>query len=382
MRFLLAAFLSFALAACASKPPPVHPSDLFDNAQFGAPGERVDTSDLFALSDDMRYYVATDIAEQLRRNGTQMGLIEALYKHGQLRLEYDAARTRNAREAFDARSGNCLSLVIMTAAFAKALHIPVTYQSAYLEETWSRSGDLLLASSHVNVTLGHRIFDSGTGRDLSIFTIDFLPPEDIARMRTREISEQTVVAMYANNRAAEAMAQGRLDAAYAWAGEAIRSDAGFAPGYNTLAVVYLRHGDTAHAERVFAHVLATDPDDTRALANLAELYQRQGRTAEASTLKTRLAALEPFPPFHFFNLGLAAAKQQDWRTARGLFEREVDRAGYNDEFHFWLGVADFQLGDVAAARKEIAIAMKNSTTRNQHELYAAKLAWLQSRTQQ
>ena len=65
-------------------------------------------------------------------------------------------------------------------------------------------------------------------------------------------------------------------------------------------------------------------------------------------------------------------------SSRGLFEREVDRAGYNDEFHFWLGVADFQLGDVAAARKEITMAMETSTTRDQHQLYAAKLAWLKS----
>ena len=157
---------------------------------------------------------------------------------------------------------------------------------------------------------------------------------------------------------------------------------GFAPAYNTLGVIYLHHGDTAHAERVFAHVLADDASDTRALANLSELYQRQGRSAEASSLKARLVELEKFPPFHFFNLGIAAAKDQDWRTARGLFEREVDRADYNDEFHFWLGVADFQLGDLASARKEIDLAIRNSTTRNQHDLYAAKLAWLKSRQPQ
>ena len=54
------------------------------------------------------------------------------------------------------------------------------------------------------------------------------------------------------------------------------------------------------------------------------------------------------------------------------------RADYYHEFHFWLGVADWRLGDVDAARKHLRIAMSNSTTRGQHDLYAAKLAWLQA----
>ena len=55
------------------------------------------------------------------------------------------------------------------------------------------------------------------------------------------------------------------------------------------------------------------------------------------------------------------------------------RADYYHEFHFWLGLADWQLGDVGQARKHLQLAMDNSTTRGQHDLYAAKLAWLQSR---
>jgi hypothetical protein len=46
-------------------------------------------------------------------------LFDALYGNGRLRLDYDSAMTRNATEAFAARSGNCLSLVLMTAAFAR-----------------------------------------------------------------------------------------------------------------------------------------------------------------------------------------------------------------------------------------------------------------------
>ena len=42
-------------------------------------------------------------------------------------------------------------------------------------------------------------------------TIDFLPPQDIRGLRTRVIGEETIVAMYMNNRAAEAFIGGQLE---------------------------------------------------------------------------------------------------------------------------------------------------------------------------
>ena len=64
-----------------------------------------------------------------------------------------AIATRNAGEAFADRQGNCLSLVVMTAAFAKALGLPLQFNQARLDDSWSLQGDLLLASGHVNLTL-------------------------------------------------------------------------------------------------------------------------------------------------------------------------------------------------------------------------------------
>jgi tetratricopeptide (TPR) repeat protein len=152
--------------------------------------------------------------------------------------------------------------------------------------------------------------------------------------------------MYMNNRAAEALAQDRLDDAYAWARAAIRHDPALPMAYNTLDVVYLRHGDLPQAALAFGHVIEREPHNTRALFNLAETLSRQGRSAEAGELLRRLAQLEPEPPFHYFNLGLAAMKRDDFETARALFAKEVARADYNAEFHYWLGLAHFRLGDV------------------------------------
>ena len=152
----------------------------------------------------------------------------------------------------------------------------------------------------------------------------------------------------------------------------------FASAYNTLGVVYLRHGNGLLAEQVFQRVLEREPANTRALANLAQVAEQLGHAAQAQALRQQLARLEPHPPFHFFHLGRAAMQRGDYVAARDLFAKEVARADYYHEFHFWLGLAHYRLGEMELARKELNLAMQNSTTRGDHDLYAAKLAWLRN----
>lgn len=376
---LLPLLLSVLLAACATPQPAQQaPTSLFRDGLFAPPSEPILAGDIFALSESMQRFARTEISSQLRSKGAQQGLIHALYTKGQLKLEYDAVATRNAAQAFDARSGNCLSLVIMTAAFAKEFGLEIRYQSAYLEETWTRSNDLLLRSGHVNIMLGRRLADHATNPWLSPLTIDFLPAEEIRGLRVREIGEDTVVAMYMNNRAAEALSTGRLDDAYAWSHAAIRRSPDFLSSYNTLGVIYSRRGELQLAADVFDHVLALEPENTRVMSNLAGVLARLGRADASSALYRKLAQIEPSPPFHFFNLGQAAFKRGDFQAARDLFAKEVARADYYHEFHFWLGLAHFKLGEFEQARKHLTFAQDNSTARNDRDLYGAKLAWLRT----
>jgi tetratricopeptide (TPR) repeat protein len=323
----------------------------------------------------MERYVRHDIAGDLRRMGPREGLISALYTRDKLRLEYDATMTRNAAEAFDARSGNCLSLVIMTAAFAKRLGLPLTYQVVSTDELWTRSADLYLANGHINVTLARRPTEQQVLHDaFGRLTIDFLPQGEIERQKARRVDESTVLAMYMNNRAAETLAQGRLDEAYAWAREAVLRDPDFMSGYNTLGVIYRRQGLPERAEAVFRRVLEHDHNNTVVLANLTRLLQSQaGREAEAAELARRLARIETTPPFHDYQLGREAMTRGDHAEARRHFARQVERTPLDPEFHFWLAQAEFALGHVGAARQQLGEALRHSATRRDQDLYAAKL---------
>jgi Tfp pilus assembly protein PilF len=372
--------LCLVLAACATPPPVAQPDDrLFNDQLFAVPSERISGESAFAVSDAMKHFVDVEIAEQLHTVGYLPGFVQALQTKGQLKLEYDAAMTRNAAQAFDVRAGNCLSLVIMTAALAKQIGLSVRYEAVYVDDSWSRSGDVYFSIGHVNLTLGRRHMDGGFGRnDDNTFVIDFLPPEDIKTLHVRIIEESTVVAMYMNNRAAESFVKGRLDDAYWWARGAIQKDPGFIGSYNTLGVIYRRHGNLKEAEQTLAYALEREPDNTHVMTNLVGVLDSLGRVSERMALQHKLEKLEPNPPFSYFNSGLRAMRDGNFKAAKDLFTKETKRVPYYHEFHFWLALAYVNLGEIDHAREQLKIALEYCTTPNDHDLYAAKLARIKS----
>jgi Tfp pilus assembly protein PilF len=375
---VLALLLPLLLGACAAVrvPAPLPAIELLSDAAFGAPTETIGAANLFDLTPAMRDYLRSpSFTAHLRHKTPERGLVDALYKKGELKLEYDASMTRNAAETFAARSGNCLSLVIMTAAFARELNMTVRYQNVLVGESWSRNGGLYFASTHVNLQLGSRRADFGRSVDSTggMLTIDFLPPADLKHYLTHPLEERDIVAMFMNNRAAEALAQKRLDDAYWWIRAALKEHPEFIMAYNTLGVIYQRHGDRELAERVFKAALAREPENTVIMHNLVPVLAELGKTDESKALARLLASIEPFPPFHYFNLGMKAMEKGDFKTAKEMFAKEVRRAPYNHEFHFALAVAHWNLGDGGRAREELRLAIDNSTTHDATRRYSSKL---------
>jgi hypothetical protein len=248
----------------AAPPPPEVDARWLHDERFGPPSEAVSTASVFAVDGAMRQYLARDIGPLVRRIGPKAALVEALFTRDALKIEYQGAATRTAADAFAARAGNCLSLVVLTAALAQELGLPVRFQSALIDDVWSREGDLLFESGHVNITLDEHPANHRQTLVPTPTTIDFLPPADIARMRLRAIGVERIEAMFANNRAVEALVRGGVDDAYAWARHAVRRDPSFASAWNTLGVVYLRRGLLETAAALFEAVAAAgDAPPTR-----------------------------------------------------------------------------------------------------------------------
>ena len=376
MKALAALLFLVLLVGCASAPPMPPAATLLHDELFAAPSARIDPDAALAISPAMRSYLAdksVNTVNRVRSTDRRRQLIDALYR-GDLKLEYDAAVTRTAAQAFEARSGNCLALVMMTAAFAKELGLRVRYQAVIGDEAWDRADDLYIAIGHVNLALEERVEPIGFFATTSgPMIVDFLPPRDARMLHTRSIDERTVVAMYLNNRAVESLTQGQVDDAYWWAREAVLRDPELLAAYVTLGVIYRNRQHPELSEQVLRRVAEREPDNVFALSNRILALRDLGRGAEAEALAQRLAVLDPHPPFSYFRQGKAALREGRIEAARRLFAKEVARAPYHHEFEYWLAVSYMALNDADRATIHLTRAMEVSTTRKDHDLYAGKL---------
>ena len=375
LAILCAALAALTLAGCASAPiPAADQTVLFNDAAFAAPSQRIAADDAMTMSPAMRAHLTNTILPKLRHQPAHSGLVDALYTREGLKLEYDAEITRNAAQAFEAKAGNCLSLVLMTAAFAKEMGLPVRFQSVYAGEIWGRDGDLLLFVGHVNIAIGR------TPRGLRMadmladwLTVDFLPTADLQRQRAAPIEEARVVAMYMNNRAAESLARGQLADAYWWVRGAVDQDRSFSNAWNTLGVVYLRHGQAARAEAALRWALQQDSNNPHTMSNLVLALRQQGRAEEAGQLALQLERIQPSTPFGFLELGQRAMRDGDFALARQHFQRAVNSGGDYHEFHFWLAQSLLKLGQGEAAARQLKLAQEASGSKRLQAMYAGKL---------
>jgi Flp pilus assembly protein TadD len=380
MRALLLAVVaagSVLAAGCAQLPAASVNLKVLSDELFG-PLPTVDTGAVFELSPAMKAYADRELSALAQMRDPRRALIEALYQKGRLRLDYDSSFTRTAAQAFDARSGNCLSLVIMTASFARYLGLPVSFQAVLTEDIYSRSGPLLVASGHVNLVLGAPVRRTFSRDDDETLVVDFMAQSDLRGQRTRPLDESTVVAMFLNNRAAELLALGQLSGAYAYARSALQLEPTYRNAVNTLGVIYNNAGHSAAAGASFRAVLAADPNHLGALTNLLGWHRRLGHHDEAATVAHRLEQLQPDPPFRLYAQGLEAMRNGDFARAQALFVRELRLQPFQDEVHFGLAQAYLRLGQAAAAERHLQLARDLSNTRTMHERYSAKLEQLRT----
>jgi Flp pilus assembly protein TadD len=380
MKYLVSLLLCTSLAACVTAPPEpmVKPQTLFNDALFAPPSDKIDPAEVFAFDNNMQDFLDHEVSHRAFMVGRVGALYEGLYGKDPKHFGYNALQTRTAGDVFRSRSGNCLSYTIMTAAFAKRMGLPVQFHQVDMGEVWDRNNNIEYRIGHVNLTVGENSVTSPDSAKL----FDFVNPEEASNGMQEDIGEDVIVAMYMNNRAAEALAKNDVDNAYWWARAAIVHTPAFMASYNTLGVVYQRHQNLADAERVFHRILDREADNVLALSNEAQVLEKLGRPAEAKELRGRLVAIQPNPPYYFFNRGIDAMRLSDFKTAKAEFTKEVNRASYNHEFHFWLALANYYLGNMSATREQLEVAMQNSPNDEQRGLYAAKLAKLREMSHQ
>ncbi|GLS83158.1 tetratricopeptide repeat protein [Paraferrimonas haliotis] len=325
---------------------------------------------------------ANDLKLQFNRHGGELLAHQWLAEQLSAQkghFQYQERVSELPASTYEVRVGNCLSLVLLTAAMAKELGIKVRYREVKVDPIWDRDSGYLLINDHINIGLmpGFMPTTYTTSRDT--FVVDFLPTRAIAGYRVNFVTEDQVLSMLFNNLAAENLIDGNIRPAYWMAKEALSYDEHSTQAMNTLALVYRRSGLEEQAEFLYQRALSLNQDDLTSLNNYSVLLADQGRLTEWAAIHKRVELSRLRNPYHFFDQAELAFANNDYQRAIYYYNKALDKADYRHEFYFGLAKSYAQTGDHLKAKDNLAKALSLSQDVDNKKRYQSKLAAFASR---
>jgi Tfp pilus assembly protein PilF len=370
-----------ALAGCASAPPSTAESDALPwlDAEYDWKAARVTVTpkDLFQLDPELEAMI---VAPQWRGTPTSnklKRLVAMVYGADGKRFAYRAGHSTTAAQTWRERSGDCLSLTVLTYAIARRLDMHPVMQEVQTPAIYDRAGDLDVVNQHVNLLLPNvrtDFFVLAEAKPHDI-VLDF-DPDFASAWRGDPLTENAIVARYYNNVAAEKMAIGDNEAAYAYFKAAVRAEPHYPAAYGNVAVLYRRTGHDREAEAMLRHAVALNGRTDVALHELHRLLVDQKRTAEAQEIARRLESRQSADPYYWMGQGVKLLIDNDPKAAVSKFERAQEIAPTFDEIHRYLALAYVRAGDAGRARHEIELASAGGHA-NKVEIIKRKLQQLE-----
>jgi Flp pilus assembly protein TadD len=362
-------FIVAALAGCASVAAPpraagvISPEMLLRAEPLTGEFNPAPLADMpvLALDQPMRAflgrYVQADTAAHLKLQQ----LLAAIIEDDAFDLQYDEV-TRTAAETDRDRSGNCLSFTNMFVAMAREVGLKASYQEVDIPPDWTRQGDSLVLSRHINVYV-----ELGAARDR---VVDFNIEDFRASYDQQRVSDSRALAHFYNNVGVRHMQEGKTVEALRHYRKAIAQDARFAPAWSNLGALYMRNGHAAWAEAAWQHALSINPRELVAMSNMSRLLEREGRSAGAQRYRQLITRHRMQNPYYRYYLARQAFLAGDYATAISHLKYAIRRKEAEDTFHLLLGLSYLQQGDRDAARRWLGkaeeVAGDEALKRNYH----------------
>jgi tetratricopeptide (TPR) repeat protein len=282
--------------------------------------------------------------------------------------------TLNASEALALKTGNCLTLAIITKALADLVGLEIAFQRVHSAPVYARNSKLMTLSSHVRTY----IYDPSYAPSPDVIVIrrrsiiiDYFPSKsDVAGER---VSEADFIAMYYQNIAAEALLNGKLDYAHAALQKGLSFNSFNTETLNSLAVTFNRAGEHKQAEILYQFMLDNSFASGNVLSNYVALLQSQGRDSEVAELTQEVDAINVDNPYIWIDLAEQAFAENRYTLANKYYKKAEDIAPYLHEGQFGLAKSYYQLGRLNLAEKALTRAIELTYTTADRRLYKAKL---------
>ena len=350
------------LGGCASVPvAPIPAQLLWQDQAFGYDPALVTVSkqELFALDADLLAALKGARLEKASAQTRVNRLTAMLYgpRYGSKINEfpYETGHSSIAAETWRHKRGDCLSLLVLAYSIAKAMDLPVKMQDVRVPLIFDRYGGVDYVAGHVNLLVknGGRL-QLVEGFGIGDVIIDF-EPQIGSQREGSALTEDGILARFYNNLAAEYLAEGKLNQAYAHFKAAILTDTEFAPSYANLALLYKRQGLLPNAERLLRHAIALNDEDDVAMRSLHQLLVSQGRDTEAAAYAKVLEARREKNPYYWIGLGLDHFQKENYRQAVSALEHAEALSTGFEEVHRYLAMAYLRSGNQLEATKQASV---------------------------
>lgn len=282
--------------------------------------------------------------------------------------------TNTAQQTASLARGNCMSLAVLTTAYAKLANVDFDYRKVNTLPIFEKKGDVILSSSHVQTYLYKPNFqpeaDTYYLRPPGI-VVDYFP--STTNMPGRLFRKHQFIAMYYRNIAADYLIDNELQAAFAHAVASYQYDKNSAETINLLAVLHRRLGDVEGAEAIYQAALAHDLNNVAMLSNYATLLKSQQRDQEAEILDNKIASLEDLNPYQWLEQAYVEHEQGRVSTAKRYYYKVIEQAPYVHQAYLGLYQIYANQHKLNKAREMLKQALTWSYELDDRKLYKAKL---------
>lgn len=298
-------FLILILSACQSakrlpfeETSPPEPFPILDNT-FVFSDAPILEKDIFSLSveqkqDFLRYFKA-DENQYLPEHKRLLRYMERKLNS----FDY-MGKTLIASKALSEEQGNCLSLAIVTAAFADLVGLKTRFQKVNSPIIYRRYQHVMTTSGHVRTFVYDRV-KKGVGKDGYVqlvpgfVIVDYFPGS--GDTRGEFVSQVDFISMYHQNLAGDAIVKKDFELAFAHINTAIKLNQYNANTLNSLAVLFKHTDQHNNAREIFEFAMNNSPKTLNLVSNYAGLLKQSGETEKANLLFQNIDSFRDENPY-------------------------------------------------------------------------------------
>lgn len=332
--------------------------------------------EIFALDDDAKAFVAKATQGLHSDEDNIKMLIRRIFSRSELDLIYTASANTIASDTFQNASANCLSLSIMTFSMAREAGFLSEFQIIDIPEYWTRRAGYSILNGHINLRIKSNNRANKKVLFEKSFVVDFDPVSGADQFISRDASVPVVLAMFYNNKGAEALMKQNNDLAYAYFRESILTDDGYPGAWVNLGLLYRKIGLYDFAMNAYQKAIILDKDYNTAWENLAILHKHLGNVKAASDINRRLDAKRNENPFYHQMLAQVDREKGRFESSIHHYERAIRLNRNQHEFYLGLASVYFEKGDFKNSKRLLKTAKKKAGKSKVADIYVNKLTAL------